>query len=71
MRERGYFLTEEFVAKLLLICRQRPEAAYYDAKMKRLTVNDMELFGLSVREVDNRSLPIFLKRLKSIGFRVI
>ena len=49
MREKGYFLTEEFVDKIQAICKQRPEAAYYDYRMKRLTVNDMELFGLSVK----------------------
>ena len=49
MRETKYFLTEEFVAKLLSICNQRPAAAYYDVKSQRLTINDMELFAKSVQ----------------------
>ena len=49
MRERDYFLTEEFVAKLQSICRQYPQAASYDPKMKKLIINCMELFGLGVK----------------------
>lgn len=61
-------MTDEFILKLQTICKQRPAAAHYDVKSKRLTINDMELFANSVMEVDHRTLSTFLKRLRSIGF---